>query len=232
MAFPGHDASRFLREWLKAHSGCTREAAFKGEVPARIVDKIKVLVKPDRHRGADARDQGRRDSALGLGERSGARIVEAAEWLPAPGKVAVEINAVGVAACLCSGTVRIEVRNDPEQCFGCRLGAGKTFRDRDTSTFVAVNAADDQRSPGIVEVAGLDRRDRASVDRAPEQKRSLTGGIWGRPRIDIAAGKGTGHGGECADGEKELSRRHCFPRASPTGSRLVCTARKLQSGRG
>jgi hypothetical protein len=76
-----------------------RVAAHQGLVTAALqVDPVEVLVKPDRDLGALTQDEPAQRAGLGLGSRAGARVEDAAKGPPGPGEVAVEVDAVGVAA--------------------------------------------------------------------------------------------------------------------------------------
>src|SRR5205814_8126609 len=97
MALPGDGAPGFACERRERQSGGAREAALDRTAAAGVVDEVEVLVEPDRERGTHAHDQPVGDSRLGLRQRPGAGGVGAAEVLPPPGEVAVEVDAVCVA---------------------------------------------------------------------------------------------------------------------------------------
>ena len=78
-----------------------------------------------------------------------------------PGKVAVQVDPVGVLACVRGHPVRVEVGDDPHRGAGRARQADQAAGDRDPGGLVAVNAADDQHWAGLARVADLDRLDRA-----------------------------------------------------------------------
>src|SRR5581483_11976804 len=98
VVLPGDDASRLARQAREPEPREACEAALDGDVAARLVDDVEVLVEPDRHLRVEPRDQAPGDPALGLRERVRAGVVDAAERAPAAGEVAVQVDAVGVAA--------------------------------------------------------------------------------------------------------------------------------------
>jgi hypothetical protein len=166
VVFPGGDASGFAckaSEW-KLDERC--EASLDRNAASGFVNQVEVLVEPDRHDGAEAADESVGDPCFGLGERAGAGVVDAGQRVPVPWEVAVEIDAVCVAACAASRTVGIEVGNDPEvdACRGWECP--QASRDRLSGAFVAVNAANDRIFRGLVgSPASIPMMGRPSTDR-------------------------------------------------------------------
>src|SRR6266403_1319453 len=86
-----------------------RVRAAASEAAARLVDDSLVLVEPDRNPRPDAQKKAVSDPAFRLRERPRTGVVDAAERAPCPGKVAIEVDAVGVLASAGRVFVRVQV---------------------------------------------------------------------------------------------------------------------------
>src|SRR5471030_178155 len=87
-----------------------------------------------------------------------------------PGEVPVQVHAVGVTSASSRCSVRIQIRDDPEVDARRWTECEEPFCDRGSSALVAVDAADHEYLPGAGWIAGFDRDDRTSVDRAAEEE--------------------------------------------------------------
>ena len=158
-------------------------------------------MEPDRDVRAQPPDQRHRDPRLALGERPRAGCVDAAEPFPAPREVAVQVDAVRVAARVRGKPVRVERRDDPE-IEAARVEPLERAGDRDASGLVPVDRADDEHGRAV-RIADLDRADRPALHRAAEQL---------RPRGDRCRGD---RGGEDESREGEEPHAGIFADRAP-----------------
>ena len=127
-----------------------------------------MLVEPDRDGRADAQDQPVREPRLDLRQWPRSGLVHAAERTPAVREVAIEVDAVRIAARVARSAVGIEHGDDPEVNAGRRV-AREQLRNSDPAGLVAVNATDHEDG-NAVRVTGLDQLD-GTAERRPAEKR-------------------------------------------------------------
>src|SRR2546430_6376752 len=102
-----------------------------------------------------------RDPRLALRQGVRAGVVGPEQRPPAPGEVAVQVDAVGILARVSSDSVRIQVGDDPEIEIAGRAPLEQP-RDRTPARLVAVDATDDQDAPPRP-VPDLNRGDRPAL---------------------------------------------------------------------
>src|SRR5690242_15298051 len=98
-------------------------------------------MEPDRYLGMQPPDQPISDPAFGLGQGVRPGVEEATQWTPAPGEVAVQINAMSVPPRASEQPIRVKHRDDPE-IDPQRRGLLELPRNRDARRLVAMDAAD------------------------------------------------------------------------------------------
>ena len=121
-------------------------------------------MEPDRDLRMQPLDQPKGDPALGLGQRGWPGIEEATEWTPAPGEIAVQINAMRVPARASDQPIRVDHWDDPEIDAG-RRGLLELPRDRDACSFVSVDAADHEFALATIRVSNLIGNNRSTLNR-------------------------------------------------------------------
>jgi hypothetical protein len=166
---PVDDAARVAGQLARLQPHHARVAALEAHVAAGAVDDAQRLVVPDRERRLDLADEPHRRTRLRLGRRALSRFVEAAQRLPAPREVPVQVDAVRVASGVVRRAVGVEHRHDPEcdlRREGCLL---ESLRDRDARAFVSVDAADDEHAPIGVRVSEHDDAEGAVLNRVADQ---------------------------------------------------------------
>src|SRR5207245_2510415 len=151
-----------------------RESALDGGAAAGFVDDVEVLVEPDRDRGTQLQKEAVRNPALRLRQSVRTRVVDATERAPAEREVAVQVDAVRVAAGSRDDAVRVEARYDPEIDAGRRTLCGEAVGDRDAGRLVAVDATDDDDLARARGIADLERDDsRLAAPRSIAERRRL-----------------------------------------------------------
>src|SRR6185437_3261108 len=101
--------------------------------------------KPDRDPGLSPQDERVRDARLGLREGMRTRILEVsgrAEWPPAEGEVAIEVDAMGVLPGPGRDSVGIEVLDHDNQRLRGWGGGRQPLRDRHTGALVPMDVTD------------------------------------------------------------------------------------------
>lgn len=109
-----------------------------------------------------------REPCLDLGQRPRPRLVHTVERTPPVREVAIEVDAVRIAARVARPAVGIEHRDDPEVDAGRRL-VRELERDPDAAGLVAVDAPDDEDG-NPVRVTGFDERNRTAERRPAEER--------------------------------------------------------------
>jgi hypothetical protein len=198
MILPPHCAAGVARQpsqWQAAQLG---EATLEEGVASRFVNDSEWLVKEDRDPRPQAQDEPVGDARFGLRQGTRARILLIARCprgAPPVGEVAIEINAVGVLARIGSGSVRVEVVEDP-QIDAPRDGHGvKATGHRYPRALISVDSTHDQDSAARERISQLLRADRPVLDGVPEQQRlTHRTGAGGRGRRNRAIWAVTGRG--------------------------------------
>ncbi len=147
MILPPGRAAAVARQSAHGKSDHRRVAAFDARVSAGQVDHPERLVKPDRDRRPQAPDEPRGEPRLRLREGIAAGVVDpgtVAARPPAVGEVAVKVNASRIAPRPHGQPVRVQVLDRPQLDTGNRAQRLQILNDRDTGTFVAMDAANDQ----------------------------------------------------------------------------------------
>src|SRR5262249_61755444 len=114
VVFPADCASRLVGKVGERQPDQCCEPPLNRELAARLVDSVFVLVEPDRDAGPQPPDEPKGDAALGLRERVRTGVIHAAQSLPAPREIAIEVDAAAVTSSPRETAVGIEVRDEPE----------------------------------------------------------------------------------------------------------------------
>jgi hypothetical protein len=160
---PARDAARPPAQASHGQPGELGVAAGRLRVAALgDVDQPEGLVVVEAERRLLTQDQVADRARLGLGPRphSGAG--------PVLGRVAVEVDAVGVGALVVGEAVGVHVADEQQLRAGCRAGALKVGDDAATGGLVAVDAADDEDPARRVGRSNACDRDRAALHRVAD----------------------------------------------------------------